>query len=184
LRRAPSILSLLIGLLLLLGLAAPVRAALDTDSYDGNIFALYAGNGSLVPPRTSLAQSLAAGRTAVLVYYLDDCADCKRFAAVVSDLQRSWGNAIDLIPLVTDPLQARPTQGEDDPAVHWHGSVPQVVVIDAERHVVFDRTGAVPVGLINQAIGGATGIPLPAGAGDASDRLVSINELNSEVRGQ
>ena len=30
----------------------PVQAARDTDSYDGNIFALYAGNGSLVPLRS------------------------------------------------------------------------------------------------------------------------------------
>ena len=37
------------GLCLLL-IASPAEAARDTDSYDGNIFALYAGNGSLVPP--------------------------------------------------------------------------------------------------------------------------------------
>ena len=30
----------------------PVQAARDTDSYDGNIFALYAGNGSLDPLRS------------------------------------------------------------------------------------------------------------------------------------
>ena len=53
----------------------PVQAARDTDSYDGNIFALYAGNGSLVPlqspwlnlkqqgaPASSFTTSMTAAR--------------------------------------------------------------------------------------------------------------------------
>jgi streptogramin lyase len=101
---------------------------------------------------------------------------------VVSDLQRSWGNAIDLMPLVTDPLQGRPDRGTTDPAHYWQGSVPQVVVIDPNGQVVFDGAGQVPVGRLNQAISQATGIALPEGAADENDRMVSINELNSEVR--
>ena len=57
----------------------PVQAARDTDSYDGNIFALYAGNGSLVPPAITLAES-PAGRTSVIVYYLDDSSTSKAFS--------------------------------------------------------------------------------------------------------
>ena len=68
---------------------------LNSDSYDGNIYALYAGNGSLVPPASTLEESLAEGRTAVIVYYLDDSAVSKRFAPVVSELQRLWGRSID-----------------------------------------------------------------------------------------
>ena len=45
----------------LLLLASPVGAARDSNSYDGNIYALYAGNGSLVPP----AGTLPAGPTHV-----------------------------------------------------------------------------------------------------------------------
>ena len=37
-------------LTLVLALPAPALAARDTNSYDGNIFALYAGDGALVPP--------------------------------------------------------------------------------------------------------------------------------------
>jgi hypothetical protein len=45
------LLQLLLGLSAVLLLwVAPVGAVLNTDSYDGNIYALYAGNGSLVPP--------------------------------------------------------------------------------------------------------------------------------------
>jgi hypothetical protein len=174
-----------LGLLLLafslLGPApSAVWAALDNDRYDGNIFALYAGNGSLVPPRSSLAQALAEQRVTVLVFYLDDSAVSKRFAAVVSELQRVWGQTVELMPLVTDPLQNRPDGGSTDPAHYWSGLIPEVVVLDRSGKVAYRGTGQVPVGAINQAISKATGLPLPAsGGGEAITE--SFNELNSEV---
>ncbi len=49
------LLSSALGLLLAAGLVGlgsrPAQASLTNNSYDGNIYALYAGNGSLVPPR-------------------------------------------------------------------------------------------------------------------------------------
>ena len=66
-------------------------AGLTDDNYDGNIFALYAGNGSLVPPKVSLAQSMKYEKPALLVFYVDDSADCKRYASVVSQLQAPYG---------------------------------------------------------------------------------------------
>jgi hypothetical protein len=162
--------------------AVPAHASLENDRYDGNIFALYAGNGSLVPPRSTLAQALEAHRTAVLVFYLDDSSVSKRFAPVVSELQRVWGNRIDLIPLVTDPLQNRPDQGLRDPAHYWKGEIPQVVVLDGEGRIRLDASGAVTPAVIDAAIGEATGLPLPAGT--RSGGTVSINELNREVVSQ
>ena len=72
----------------------PVGAVLNSDSYDSNIY-VGGGNGSLVPPAGTLTDSLDAGRTAVIVYYLDDSAVSKRFAPVVSELQRLWARNID-----------------------------------------------------------------------------------------
>jgi hypothetical protein len=158
------------------------HAALENDRYDGNIFALYAGNGSLVPPRSSLTQAMAAQRTAVLVFYLDDSSVSKRFAPVVSELQRQWGNRIDLIPLVTDPLQGRADLGPSDPAHYWKGEIPQVVVLDGEGRIRLDASGSVALEAIDTAISEATGIPLPAGG--RSGGTVSINELNREVVSQ
>lgn len=165
-----------------LGLPRPALASLENDRYDGNIFALYAGNGSLVPPRSTLAQAQAAHRTAVLVFYLDDSSVSKRFAPQVSELQRLWGNRIDLIPLVTDPLQNRPAPGPTDPAHYWRGEIPQVVVIDGEGQVRLDASGPVALAEIDAAISEATGIPLPPGGRPSG--TVSINELNREVVSQ
>jgi hypothetical protein len=170
------LLTVVLGLLWAPGEAV---ASLENDRYDGNIFALYAGNGSLVPPRSSLAQSLEEHRVAVLVYYLDDSRVSKQFSPVVSELQRVWGNAVDLIPLVTDPLQNRPDGGVADPARYWDGTIPQVVVIDGTGRVVFDRHGQVNVDAINTAVSEATGIPMAPGSGNSA--TLSFNELNSEV---
>ena len=172
--------SALIGLCLsLFLLVSPVAAARDSNSYDGNIYALYAGNGSLVPPAGTLADALKGGRSSVLVFYLDDSADCKRFAPVVSELQRLWLSNIELLPLNIDPLQGRPPNGPLDPASYWKGQIPQVVVIAPDGTVVLDRDGQVPLGDINEAISKATGLPAP------ELRTVnpggSFNEVNIEV---
>jgi len=176
---APLALALMLSLSLLPGAA---HASLENDRFDGNIFSLYAGNGSLVPPRSTLAQALGSHRTAVLVFYLDDSSVSKRFAPVVSELQRQWGNSIDLIPLVTDPLQGRPEQGPTDPAHYWKGEIPQVVVVDGDGRVRFDAAGSMELAAIDAAISEATGLPLPAG--ERAGATISINELNREVLNQ
>ena len=183
-------LGVLAALLLLLavglGFGSAAEASLDNDRYDGNIFSLYAGNGSLVPPRSSLALALEQHRVAVVVYYLDDSSVSKRFAPVVSELQRLWGNSVELIPLVTDPLRpggkaAAASLPAGDPSRYWSGLIPQVVVFDRQGQVVFDASGQVEVDAISAAVSQSTGLPLPAPSGLGSTR--SFNELNSEVVG-
>ncbi len=174
---------LLLGLLLCLTWILPgtggsaAWAARDTNSYDGNIYALYAGNGSLVPPRNSLADSLAEHRVTVLGFYLDDSADSKRFAPVFNELQRLWLRSAELILVPTDLVQNRADGGPTDPAHYWKGSIPQVVVFDAEGQVVFDASGAVSLDSINAALSRATGLK-PQGDGTSSNS--EFNELNSE----
>ena len=109
------------------------------------------------------SSAIAYPRTTVVVYYLDDDAASKQFSAVVSELQRVWLNNIELIPLVTDPLQNRADTGPSDPAHYWSGLIPQVVVFNSEGKLVFDEQGAVSVDAINAAVSQATGIPLPEG---------------------
>ena len=175
----PLLLPLLVSLTLGLGGARPALASLTNNNYDGNIYALYAGNGSLVPPRSTLEQALGEHRPTVVVYYLDDDAASKQFSPVVSELQHLWGNTIELIPLVTDPLQNRRSEGAGDPATYWRGVTPQVVVFNADGKVVFDGEGRVSPDAINQAVSEATGVALPEGF--RSSTTVLINELNAEV---
>ena len=165
-----------VGLSLLL-LASPSEAARDTDSYDGNIFALYAGNGSLVPPPTTLKDALENERTSVIVFYLDDSSNSKIFSPVVSELQRLWGRELDLLPLTTDAFQGEDSQDPSEPATYWHGTIPQVVVIDGKGNVLLDEDGQVPLEAINAAISVATGIEAPA----QGSTTISFNELNTEV---
>ena len=166
----------IIAALCLMLIVLPAQAIRETDSYDGNIFALYAGNGSLVPPAVTLADSQQAGRTSVIVYYLDDSRTSKAFSPAVSELQRLWGNSVDLLPLTTDALQGR-SGDRSDPAHYWHGIIPQVVVINGEGKVLLDEEGQVPLEAINSAISQATGLPAPQG----ESMSLSFNELNTEV---
>ena len=175
-RLLPRVLCCVVVLLLLV---SPAQAVLNDDNYDGNIYALYAGNGSLVPPANTLEDTLADQRTAVIVYYLDDSAVSKRFAPVVSELQRLWGRGIDLLPLTIDPLQGRQPTGAADPASYWRGQIPQVVVIAPKGEVVFDQAGQVSLGSINEAISRATGLPAPELP--AINQEGSFNEVNIEV---
>ncbi len=99
-----AILSLFISLTFFLPNAYAGR---ETDSYDGNIFPIYAGNGSLVPPPTTLSESLDNKRTTVIIFYLDDSATSKAFAPVVSGLKLLWTSSVDLLPITTDELQNR-----------------------------------------------------------------------------
>jgi hypothetical protein len=165
---------------LLVSLPVPSAwAARDTNSYDGNIYALYAGNGSLVPPRSSLADALAEHRIVVLGFFLDDSAVSKQYAVVFNELQRLWNRNVELILVPTDPLQNRPAEGLGDPASYWKGVIPQVVVFNAEGQAVFNETGPVSIDAINATLTEVTGLKPQ---GDVSLSLSrEVNELNSEI---
>jgi hypothetical protein len=62
-------LTLSLGLLMAV---SPAWANIEDDRFDGNIFALYGSNGSLVPPRVTLAESFQRSKPALLVFFLDD----------------------------------------------------------------------------------------------------------------
>ena len=178
-RLTPLALGLLVAWTALVGGPLSAQAARDTNSYDGNIYALYAGNGSLVPPRSSLAQAMADHRPIVLGFFLDDSAASKQYAVVFNELQRLWGRTAELILLPTDPLQDRPAQGPTDPATYWKGTIPQVVVFNAEGKAVLNESGPVSIDAINAALTKVTGLKPQ---GDVTLSLSrDVNELNSEI---
>nr|WP_317619513.1 thylakoid membrane photosystem I accumulation factor [Laspinema sp. D3b] len=119
-------------------------AGLNDDNFDGNIYALYGGNGSLVPPRVSLEQSLSRDdRATVLVFFLDDSSDCKQYTAVVSQIQAFYGRAADILPINVDAIPVKDKYAPTEPGYYYSGVVPQTVVLDLKGKVVYDGKGQV-----------------------------------------
>ena len=154
----------------------PVYSARDTNSYDGNIYPIYAGNGSLVPPPSTLSESLKNERTCVLVFYLDDSATSKQFAPVVSGIKLLWSSSVDLIPLSIDELDNDKKTTFKDPGYYWHGKIPQTVILDGKGNVLLVEEGQVSFDQINDAITKSTGLKKP----DFDLTVKSFNEYNSE----
>ncbi|MEM9770160.1 MAG: thylakoid membrane photosystem I accumulation factor [Cyanobacteria bacterium P01_D01_bin.73] len=161
------------------GSVDPAIASLTDDRFDGNIFALYAGNGSLVPPRVTLADSLKREKPAILFFYVDDSADCKKFSGTVSQLQAFYGKAADFIPVIVDAL---PPEGSNDfttPAFYYRGLIPQTVVIDGSGKVILDEVGQVPFETVDDRLREVFDL-LPRSE-SVELRRRTLNEVNIEV---
>lgn len=116
-------------------------AGLMDDNYDGNIFALYAGNGSLVPPRVSLEQSLKYNKPALVVIYVDDSSECKQFSSVISQLQAPYGRVANFIPIMADSIPVKESYEPTEVGYYFEDAVPQTLVFNAAGELVFNHTG-------------------------------------------
>jgi len=155
----------------------PAYGSRISDSYDGNIFPIYAGNGSLVPPQTSLKESIQNKRVSILFFYLDDSADSKALAPVISGLDLIWKNNIDIIPLTTDELQNKEFKDPLEEGFYWNGYIPQTVILDQKGSVRFDKNGLLDLDEINKIISEIKGIKLD----ESSFTVESFNEYNSQI---
>jgi hypothetical protein len=125
-----------------IAIPAAAHASIQDDRFDGNIFALYAGNGSLVPPRVTLAQSLSGERPTLLTFYIEDSKDCKQFSNVISELQAYYGKVIDFIPVNVDSIPAAVSHyTSQDPGFYYQGKVPQTLLFDASGKKVIEILG-------------------------------------------
>ena len=170
-----------VGILLgtVFGKPQSVQAMLADDNYDGNIFALYGGNGSIVPPRISLAQSLQKGRASMLVFYVDDSADCKRFSPILNLAQGFYGKTVSLIAVSVDSLDLQKKKyAPTEEAYYYKGTVPQTVLISGDGKVSFDREGLFGFEELDSAIRDLLGLPdaPPELKFRKTDKV--INELN------
>jgi len=169
----------LISLSLCLGIPQSVQAKLTDDTYDGNIFALYGGNGSIVPPRISLAQSLQSHRPAMLVFYVDDSADCKRFSPILNLAQGFYGKDLSLIAVSVDSLDLqKDSYSPTEEAYYYKGLVPETILISGDGEVVYDRKGLFGFEELDTAIRGL--LKLPAAPPEFKFRKTdqTINEVN------
>jgi hypothetical protein len=169
---------LLLACLFVLGMP-PAFASLNDDRYDGNIFVVYAGNGSLVPPKTTLATALKEHKPALLVFYVDDSSDCKQYAIVVSRVQAFYGMAAEIIPISVDSMPSKQTYDPTEPGYYYSGGVPQVVVFNQSGQIVLNKKGQVLYEEIDDKFREVFDL-LPRSESVELKRR-SFNELNSEL---
>ncbi|MBD6615837.1 thioredoxin family protein [Komarekiella sp. 'clone 1'] len=150
-RRLMSKCLLLLACLFILS-TQPAYAGIENDLYDGNIFVVYAGNGSLVPPRQTLAQALAEHKPTVLAFYVDDSSDCKKYAISISRIQEFYGRAAEIIPMNVDTIPSKKTYDSTEPGYYYSGGVPQIVVFDKSGQVVLNQKGQVPYEEIDDSL--------------------------------
>ena len=166
---------LLISILFFLN--TPVNASRTTDSYDGNIFPIYAGNGSIVPPQSTLKEAIENKRISILFFYLDDSADSKAVVPIISGLDLIWRNNIDIIALTTDELQGKEFKDIKEEGYYWNGYIPQTVLLDGKGNIKYDKNGLIDIDEINKIIGQIKGIDIE----DTSFSVESFNEYNSII---
>ena len=152
-------------------------ATIDDDRYEGNIFVLFGGNGSLVPPRMDLPTSLKREKPAILVFYVDDSSDCKQFSFLVTRIQDIYGRAASVIPVTVDSFIDKDKYSPDEPAYYYSGVVPETVILDQKGKVVYDGKGQVPYEEIDDVLREVFDL-LPRSESEVLKRR-SFNEFNS-----
>ncbi|MEM6614015.1 MAG: thylakoid membrane photosystem I accumulation factor [Cyanobacteria bacterium P01_C01_bin.72] len=157
----------------------PAAATINDDRYEGNVFVLFGGNGSLVPPRMDLPTSLEREKPAILVFYVDDSSDCKQFSIVVNRLQEFYGRAASIIPVSIDAFIEQDKYSPDQPAYYYSGVVPETVILDQKGEVVYDGKGQVPYEEIDDVLREVFDL-LPRDESEVLKRR-SFNEFNSEI---
>ncbi|WP_196797393.1 thylakoid membrane photosystem I accumulation factor [Gloeocapsa sp. PCC 7428] len=126
-------------------LGMPVAfAGISDDNFEGNVFILYGGNASLVPPKVKLEESLKRDKPTLLIFYVDDSSDCKQYAPVVTRLQAFYGRVVDFIPASVDTIALKETYAPTEAGYYYSGVVPQLVVFNHSGDVVLNETGQVP----------------------------------------
>lgn len=158
---------------------ASAFAGLNDDRYDGDIFALYAGNGSLVPPKVAFEETFKRQRPALLVLYVDDSSDCKQYSTVVSQLQAFYGRAADFLPIRVDSLPQKATYQPTEAGYYYKGFVPQTILFNASGKVVLNETGIIPFEQVDDRFREVFDL-LPRSE-SVELRRRPVNELNTEL---
>jgi hypothetical protein len=157
----------------------PALAALNDDRFDGNIFALYGGNGSLVPPRITLAESLKNNRPSLLVLYVEDSKDCKQYSTVISQLQAPYGRVVNFLPINVDSIPVKTKYEPNEPGYYYKGFVPQTVILDAQGKVLLNESGKVSFEKIDDVFRPIFNLPPRTEQNTFKER--SVNEINVEL---
>ena len=172
-------LSFCIALITMLSICVtPAWAGMNDDRYDGNIFVLYAGNGSLVPARLTLKETRDREIPAMIVFYADDSSDSKQFAATVSEVQSFYEKVVSIIPVAIDSIPVQKSYAKDEVGYYYSGKVPQTVILDPEGKVVFNEAGQSDFNEIDNTFRTIFDLPLREGENLLKPSR-AFNEFNS-----
>lgn len=160
-------------------IAQPAWATLTDDRYDGDIFALYAGNGSLIPPKITLADAFNQTKPILLVFYTDDSSDCKQYASVVSQTQAFYGRVINILPIRVDSLPVKEKFDSKEPGYYYKGFIPQTVLFDQNGRVLLNEVGSIAYEKIDDELRKAFDL-LPRSESVILKRR-PVNEVNTEL---
>lgn len=158
---------------------APAWAGLTDDHYDGNIFALYAGNGSLFPPRVNLAEALQRDKPVLLVFFVDDSKDCKEYSTVVSQLDAYYGRAANIIPVNVDAIPPKDHYEPTEAGYYYNGFVPQTVLLDQSGKVRLNEKGSIAFERVDDVFRDVFDL-LPRSESVELKRR-PVNEMNTEL---
>jgi hypothetical protein len=174
-------LTLMLTMVLTLGLgfSQTAWASIDDDRLDGNIFVVYAGNGSLVPPRLNLTESFARKLPVILVYYLDDNSDCKQYAFIVSRLQEFYGRAASIVPVSVDSILPKSSYKKNEPGYYYQGVIPQTVILDQKGKMIFNGKGQIKFEVMDDILRNLFNL-LPRSQ-SVQLKQKTFNEFNSEL---
>lgn len=180
---APILLTLVLVLGSWMGLGIPPAwAGLNDDHYEGNIFALYAGNGSLFPARVTLAEAFQRDRPILLVFFVNDSSDCKLYSQTLSKLDAYYGRAANIIPINADAIPVKAEYAPTEPGYYYKGLVPQTIVLDQSHRVVLDKVGDIPFEQTDDVLRQVFDL-LPRSESTELKRR-QINEFNTELTDQ
>ena len=156
-------------------------AGLHDDNFDGNIFALYAGNGSLIPPKVNLKESLKqTERPTLLTLYVEDSEDCKVFSATISQLQAFYGRYTNIVPINVDAIVPKSEYATNEPGHYYRGVVPQTVLFDTAGNVLLNESGIVEFEKLDDRFREIFNL-LPRSESVELKRR-PINEVNAEIQ--
>ncbi|AKG21169.1 thylakoid membrane photosystem I accumulation factor [Calothrix sp. 336/3] len=170
---------LLLLFCLLFTTTQPASAGIKDDRFDGNIFVVYAGNGSLVPPRATLKKALSEHKPVFLAFYVDDSSDCKQYALIISQVQAFYGSPVEIIPMNVDTIPPKTKYEPTEPGYYYSGGVPQVVLFNQDGKVVLNKKGQVPFEEIDDKFREVLDLVPRSESVELKRR--SFNEFNSEL---
>jgi hypothetical protein len=157
----------------------PAYASLTDDRFDGNVFALYGGNSSLVNPKFNIQQSLERHKPVIVVLYVEDSRDSKAFASTISQIQSFYANELTFVTYNTDAIAPGTTLTPQNPGYYYQGVVPQTVILDGNGKVALNAKGTIPFEEIDDKLREVFDL-LPRSQSVRLKRR-QLNEVNTEL---